>query len=494
MLLFRRCTVMYILFVFLHVAHSDHRVYDQFGNRYCTCHEDKCGPYWQSPAEANTWCRDSQGWPRYACAEHAGIGQGWVGGNRYGLGGGSTEDIECRYCLAQDGVCSERIVLQDGGFFAIPINNQWTLFRYVWPNYGQYKMQFFCVPCYQAPIVEAPPPPPPYVSVDSRVQECLAGTDYCGTTTGKTTPCVCCGAQYYHMLGAVTQLCVPCELGKYLSWNYIRHQVTSCPLCHAGSTAYESCNCYAGYTGLQCAACAAGTYKPISGTASCTSCAAGKYSAVTGSAECTACAVNSNSAEGSSACQCNSGFYGSQQCTCCASGTYKTILGSEACTKCLAGKYSTAQGATSIDTCQPCPPNSYSSEGWFACECNAGYHGSTYQIEDNTTYGCTACAAGTYKTSDGLQTSASTSQCTLCSAGKYSASTGQTSATTCTACLPNSNSPEGSSDSFACECNRGYTREAGRQSSPVSCMACAAGTYKTDAGNYACTYYGLCNW
>ncbi len=63
---------------------------------------------------------------------------------------------------------------------------------------------------------------------------------------------------------------------------------------------------------------------------------------------------------------------------------------------------------------------------------------------------CTACVAGTYKTTTGSVV------CTICGAGTYSATAAATSAATCLACPANSNSPAGSTSATSCTCNVGF--------------------------------------
>jgi hypothetical protein len=83
------------------------------------------------------------------------------------------------------------------------------------------------------------------------------------------------------------------------------------------------------------------------------------------------------------------------------------------------------------------------------------------------------CAAGKFLTTTGHgQTVASA--CVDCGAGKYSMSTGSTTETSCLACTPNSDSPVGSSNSSACQCN-GYTGTS-------SCSACVEGKYNQLTG------------
>ena len=93
---------------------------------------------------------------------------------------------------------------------------------------------------------------------------------------------------------------------------------------------------------------------------------------------------------------------------------------------------------------------------------------------------CTACVAGSYKTTTG------TTACTWCGNAKYSTAVGSTSSATCLTC------PADSGDSCPicpaitnCACNKGYTGPSGG-----ICTACTAGQYKITNGAAPCTNCG----
>ncbi len=154
------------------------------------------------------------------------------------------------------------------------------------------------------------------------------------------------------------------------------------------------------------------------------------------------------------------------------------------CISCAAGKYSTAVVAVSEAACIACPVGMFSPEGSYdisSCQCNSGYTGTS---------SCTACLAGTYKSSRGstpciacasnqdstagaascfcnagyhlpdpapdaiTYESSDPSRCTACVAGKYNPTSGAEGSAACLACPSNSGSAAGSS---ACQCNAGYT-------------------------------------
>ena len=123
-------------------------------------------------------------------------------------------------------------------------------------------------------------------------------------------------------------------------------------------------------------------------------------------------------------------------CEECVAGTYKDINGSAACTPCPQGKFSTATGATNVETCRGCPSNANSNDGApniTHCVCNPGFTGPDGGP-------CEACATGTYKDLNG------TAECSHCPAGTFSPETGKTSDSACHACPSHSYSAPGTPD------------------------------------------------
>jgi hypothetical protein len=351
-------------------------------------------------------------------------------------------------------------------------------------------------------------------------------TSQCGlgcVNTNANGTCYRCGAGWYKdMTGPFVCSACPANSGSL------------CQLC----SVLTDCKCNFGYTGLNgllCFACAAGTYKSISGAGSCTGCGTGKYSLTVGattSTTCLYCVGGSHSTiTGSTSCMCNKGYTGPTGGTCteCTAGKYKSSVGSEICTDCDAGKYSTliasqtpsycytcetnSQGLSGIgsstaedcicnagftwypsfmrcfacdsdkykDTvgnqaCTACPQYSYASQnevvGTTACACHLGYTGS-----GNGT--CTSCAAGKYKPTTGSE------MCTDCPAGKYNDYTGASRDSACRVCGVNSQglSGIGSSTAEDCICKAGFTW----YPSYMLCFECAGGKYKDVVGNQACT-------
>ena len=282
--------------------------------------------------------------------------------------------------------------------------------------------------------------------------------------TGVST-CTNCGAGKYSSTMGGASTCINCLAGQY-SATVPAVNSTSCLSCPgnsgsaAGSTAVTSCLCNVGYTGANggmCAACDAGKYKTAAGSAGCTSCAAGKYLSSTGATAagaCVPCPVNAQPATASAAtsCLCNAGFLlQAGVCGACPKGTYKATADNVACTNCRANTYSLATGATTIDTCQPCSPNSQSvvgSSSPTSCVCNLGFTGA-----DGGT--CNLCAKGTFKSTTGSSDclacargtfgdSLGASACTSCAAGKYSQAQGAVSQAECSTTLRVLNGSEAS--------------------------------------------------
>jgi hypothetical protein len=196
-------------------------------------------------------------------------------------------------------------------------------------------------------------------------------------------------------------------------------------------------------SGTVCTACGAGNYKSSPGTAVCTTCPAG-LTAPMGSTSSAACSSPA----------CNAGYTGPNGiCSTCAAGTYKNTTGSAPCTHCRAASYSPTVAATTATTCLACPANSNSpsmSSAAMACKCNAGYTGPDGGP-------CTACIAGSYKTTTGSTacTSCPTfsgSICAICGTSVNCMCTGYTDSV-CTACV--SASAPASTRADACVCGPG---------------------------------------
>jgi len=313
---------------------------------------------------------------------------------------------------------------------------------------------------------------------------CTCNVGFTGPDGSSCTACV--AGKYKTSSGSAA--CTDCVAGKYSTSTGATLEATclACPSYSNSPSASASlsiCTCNVGFTGPDgglCAACGAGKYKTLTGSAACTDCGAGKYSTSTGaisSAVCTDCGAGKYSTI--------TGAISSAACTDCGAGKYSTSIGaisSAACTDCGAGKYSTSIGAISNAVCIDCGAGKYSTSigaisSAVCTDCGAGkYSTSTGAISSAA---CIDCGAGKYSTSTGAISNA---VCIDCAAGKYSTSTGATLETTCLACPSNSNSPSGSTAISICTCNVGFTGPDGG-----SCAACGAGKYKATSGSAACT-------
>ena len=202
--------------------------------------------------------------------------------------------------------------------------------------------------------------------------------------------------------------------------------------------------CSAGYYGENCTTCPANSYCPGGETALRI-----------------ACANVSISPAGSDAvddCLCDMGYSGvdASVCQSCGVDTYKDVPGASNCTSCPDNTQSPAASRTpdacvanagyyfSGGTVSACPDNSDSVVGSTSltdCKCNAGYTGPDGGL-------CTACDAGTYKTTLGSGS--------------------------CTSCHDNSISLAGSTSAGACLCQPGYHK----MEQSGNCAGCDYGYYK----------------
>lgn len=343
------------------------------------------------------------------------------------------------------------------------------------------------------------------------IEACTCNTGYTGADGHECSACEL--GQYKEATGSAS--CTDCGKGKYSGFLAMKTAETclSCPANSltrlTGNDVIEDCECNAGYTGPNgghCTACVPGKYKLTPGSHECTSCAADTYSTIVASktgADCQKCPAFSEAPEGSgvrAACVCKTGYTGKggsqtgvslselppgsefmppellaqlvdAPCKACVAGKFKETTGSEACTNCLANTYSTAVAATS-NVCVGCAADMQSgvaSDESIDCKCNKGYTG-----QDGTT--CSACEAGTYKTSVG------SASCANCAKDTYSTDVAKTTST-CASCPSYSQSLAGSNELIDCKCNAGYSGQDGQ-----TCTACGSGQYKPEVGAAICSY------
>jgi len=313
---------------------------------------------------------------------------------------------------------------------------------------------------------------------------CTCNKGYTGPDGVTCSACI--AGTYKDVNGSVP--CTLCAKGKY-STETGEMLESTCSQCPAytrspdGSSMLINCTCNKGYTGsdgIQCAACIAGTYKDVNGSALCSLCLRGKYStaiAAISESTCSKCPTHSYSGIGSSQltnCTCNKGYTGPDGAACgpCIAGTYKDVNGSAPCTLCSKGTYSAETAQISESTCNDCPAHAFSGVGsglLTNCTCNKGYTGP-----DGAE--CEACEAASFKDVNG------SSACTLCPGGKYSAATAAISNATCLGCPSYTYSGAGSGLLTNCTCWRGYTGSGGE-----NCTACVASKYKDVNGSAACS-------
>ena len=207
------------------------------------------------------------------------------------------------------------------------------------------------------------------------------------------------------------------------------------------------------------------------------------------------------------------------QCSPCAAGSVGTALGfDETCTRCPAGQ----QPSDDQSVCEACPPGSYSESGsvcsvcefgptdvirqsntdpdlWdysatggTACErCNSGY----YFDQTLNPRSCVACAPGTWKTYNALETNATCAECTGCAAGEYVESCDATdgSAVTCVTCDCATGTYCVWNDAHeltcqACDdCPPGTERQECGQFDTGACTACPTGKFKNSHGTSECS-------
>jgi hypothetical protein len=248
-----------------------------------------------------------------------------------------------------------------------------------------------------------------YGNTDSnQCADCPASHPYSapGSITCTTTapvPTTCPTGQY--LPSTSSSACELCTAGTYKAST----GTAACQDCAAfstspaGSSAVTQCTCNAGYEkigdvcveicnagytspgGGVCTACAAGTYKAVSGSAACNTCLPGKFSGATGqssSGTCQNCLAGKWSLHGFAACEdCREGTYGPNagaDCIYCPQGKFSAATGqssSVSCQNCNAGTYSNLLGAS---VCTSCPAGSTSpaaSNFKTQCFCNAGFVG-----------------------------------------------------------------------------------------------------------------------
>lgn len=264
-----------------------------------------------------------------------------------------------------------------------------------------------------------------------------------------------------------------------------------------------SCSCIPGYYDVS-----ASLSKRVGTAGTCTSCARGTYSGAGGATSCLACPSNSSTltpgATAVTSCVCDAGLSGtilnrSSNCSVCGEGYY-SLAGATSCTACGGGatspraSKSVAACACPAGTylsgaqCMPCtPPPSVGGDSPMGstaksqCICGAGYYKNlTLNGNASASLYCSVCnscpvgykMAGCGGTAEGEcidvdECAGGTSSCDrqhanctnsvgsfqcACHGSFYGAD-----GTLCSACPPNSASPNGSTTMMACSCKTGFT-------------------------------------
>jgi hypothetical protein len=266
------------------------------------------------------------------------------------------------------------------------------------------------------------------------------------------------------------RMCMPCPKDTYKS-NISGSNCLTCPEFSGSPSGATTCRCMAGYGDIDgglCAICDAGSFS--SGGGPCLLCPAGKISDM-GSRFCSCEKGQSETADG-------------MGCTICSESTYKDWIGDEPCSECPArtrsnvgsidvtnctcefGSFATEDGVA----CISCPQGSY--KGWFGTGlCSICPSGTSSPLQSDTSDNCT-CLAGYQGMSNGAP-------CTACGAGSYKSSTGTGE---CSICPSGTSSPLQSDTPDNCTCLAGYHG----MSNGAPCTACGAGSYKSSTGPGEC--------
>ena len=353
---------------------------------------------------------------------------------------------------------------------------------------------------------------PPFYYVNGLKLSCetfLPNSETVNDRSLSTGDCLCKPGYFFD---TANQTCEACTEDQYTD----QHNSTSCQTCpqHSGhalqtQTTISSCQCNAGFEGLNpmwCAQCTHGKFKPTQSNSLCSDCPEGKYTDSVATHVCSDCFSNSDSVAGSTSidsCTCNLGFEkvhtdGDPHCEQCLPGKYRDDTVSQ-CTQCDAGRIApTLQSISCID----CLLHSNTSN-YEICVCDAGFAGDhSFPLVEceqcvsgkYSTGGENACVAcGDHTTSIPGSTSIHDCQCieqyedtsddnftitcTRCPEGKYKNTIEKDAV--CLDCQSNAQ-PVLVGMRYECQCNAGYTANA------HLCRACEKGSFKGVVGDFAC--------
>ena len=285
--------------------------------------------------------------------------------------------------------------------------------------------------------------------------------------------CTRCPAGYYgnetlpetNLRSTLAKSCIACPPGKYNE--------------NRGATDFD-----------QCFDCPRGKYSNKSAadkfTRDCIDCSAGQHASSTGSTKCTSCKLGKTSEAPFDSCS-----------TLCSPGKYGVLrdTGQIGCDLCPNGKFSSAQGASTVATCNSCPPGKsgesipvVSSAHCVSCEAGS-YQNRSAQTK------CLVCPFGTSTSKAGQPvcipclpgTKLVSGKCEVCPVGTYSG----VAASTCTSCEAGKYQPKSKSSSCI-PCSSGTYGNKTSQSLSSSCTACGEGRYSSAQGAKAKTQCNAC--
>lgn len=275
--------------------------------------------------------------------------------------------------------------------------------------------------------------------------ECSPGYGYSGGN------CVGCAAGFYKTsVGSVA--CTACPAGFSATGLQTSTALTNACQCSAGSYLSSS----------SCLKCPVNTYKSAANNDNaCTSCPTGSNTnGIVGATAASACVASTgyvSAGDGTFVCNVGYGYTGSG-CQACSSGLYKGSIGNTACSSCP--PYSTASNTLTGQT----TPSA-------VCTCSSGFYG----LADAGDTSCKPCPPDTYKSNS---SNGAVSVCSSCPKGSTTA--GNSGVTTSSSCVALPGFQSLGNGQFVCAPGFGYT-------SAGACTPCAANTFKSAAGNQACT-------
>ena len=275
-----------------------------------------------------------------------------------------------------------------------------------------------------------------YTGTAGSCEKCASGTYKDATGSA---PCnTCDAATPISPLGSVNAAaCESCEANQVP-----KGDKTGCECAPLYTDVQGICekDCSTGHTGPagNCAKCAGGTYKAVTGSALCETCDAANPISPLGSvneAACKSCVANQVPKGDNTGCDCASfhtnvagicqedcvrGHTGTAgSCEKCAGGTYKAVPGSALCKTCNAATPISPVGSVNADVCTQCGTNSVAKTDSTLCICKMGSE------KINGASSCSLCSIRHYKNVEG------DGACTLCPPNSMTTGVGKTQWTDC---------------------------------------------------------------